>query len=117
MKAISPLVNRMLEDIQERLVFLAQTFVTDEISYYKPSTDDLDYPGKLVREIERSKSKSHMKGDSGSSSSPDDEEYLRDIYRGWYPTLEKGLMCLSKLYLAVDSNIFEGLAQVLYGCR
>ena len=36
-------------------------------------------------------------------------------YKTWFPTLERTLVCLSKLYLAVDSKVFEGLATEAIG--
>ena len=36
-----------------------------------------------------------------------------DIFKTWYPPLEKTLSCLSKLYRCLESAVFTGLAQVL----
>lgn len=42
------IVRRMIQDVQERLTFLAQTYIRDEIAAYVPSDEDLDYPKKLA---------------------------------------------------------------------
>ena len=34
-----------------------------------------------------------------------------DLYATWYPTVEATLLCLSKLYLSVNTGVFEGLAE------
>eukprot|EP00005_Dracoamoeba_jomungandri_P009292 CAMPEP_0174272876 /NCGR_PEP_ID=MMETSP0439-20130205/52638_1 /TAXON_ID=0 /ORGANISM="Stereomyxa ramosa, Strain Chinc5" /LENGTH=227 /DNA_ID=CAMNT_0015363687 /DNA_START=411 /DNA_END=1091 /DNA_ORIENTATION=+ len=81
-----PVVTRLLEDVQERLYFLSQTYMRDEISSYFPLPDDLDYPAKLFPD----------KGKSKMEESRGNVKYL------WYPTLERTLMVLSKLYRALD---------------
>ncbi|EFA80151.1 oligomeric Golgi complex component [Heterostelium album PN500] len=86
-------VQRMLQDIQERLLFLIQTFIRDEIRTFSPSPADIDYPNHIT------------KLSASGEASP------KSMYSLWYPTLEKTLTCLSKLYLVVDTKIFEGLAQ------
>ena len=40
---------RVLQDIQERVIFRAQTHLTDEIGGFYPSPEDLDYPAKLIQ--------------------------------------------------------------------
>lgn len=35
-----------------------------------------------------------------------------DVFRTWYPPLEKTLSCLSKLYRCLEPSVFTGLAQV-----
>lgn len=40
-------VNRLLEDAQERLIFLSQTFIRDEIVNFVPSSEDLNYHKRL----------------------------------------------------------------------
>ncbi|GAM26061.1 hypothetical protein SAMD00019534_092360 [Acytostelium subglobosum LB1] len=85
-------VQRMLQDIQERLLFLIQTYIRDEIRTFSPKPEDMDYPNHLQS----------LKEETTTGGS---------MYSTWYPTLEKTLTCLSKLYLVVDNKIFEGLAQ------
>lgn len=38
----------MLEDIQERLIYLAQRFILDNISTFSPSKEDIDYPKRVI---------------------------------------------------------------------
>lgn len=40
----------------------------------------------------------------------DDEN--ADVFKTWYPPLEKTLSCLSKLYRCLEPTVFTGLAQV-----
>lgn len=46
-QAFLGVINRMLEDIQERLIFLAQRFILEQICTFSPQPEDLDYPSKL----------------------------------------------------------------------
>jgi hypothetical protein len=39
----------------------------------------------------------------------DDEN--ADVFKTWYPPLEKTLSCLSKLYRCLEQAVFTGLAQ------
>jgi hypothetical protein len=47
-QALQPIISRMLEDIQERLIFLSQNYILENISTFVPSTDDLNYPQKII---------------------------------------------------------------------
>ncbi|KAL4178866.1 hypothetical protein AMTRI_Chr13g84320 [Amborella trichopoda] len=94
---LRPTVDRILADVYERLTFRAQTYVRDEIANYLPFDDDLDYPAKLERAAE-----------TRSSTNADENS---DIFKTWYPPLEKTLSCLSKLYRCLEPPVFTGLAQ------
>ncbi|ERM96044.1 conserved oligomeric Golgi complex subunit 3 isoform X2 [Amborella trichopoda] len=94
---LRPTVDRILADVHERLTFRAQTYVRDEIANYLPFDDDLDYPAKLERAAE-----------TRSSTNADENS---DIFKTWYPPLEKTLSCLSKLYRCLEPPVFTGLAQ------
>jgi hypothetical protein len=45
--AFKPIVTKLIQDIQERLIFVAQTFIYDNIANFVPQPQDLDYPNKL----------------------------------------------------------------------
>ncbi|GMF26623.1 unnamed protein product [Phytophthora fragariaefolia] len=84
-----PVMHRMIQDAQERLILCMQKYIRDEIEGYVPTPADLDYPAKLVAA----------------------EETGASLYATWYPSLEHTLMCLSKGYHFVKMEIFEELAQ------
>ncbi len=46
--AFKPVVTRLIEDVQERLIFVAQTYMRDKITDYVPKPADLNYPDKLI---------------------------------------------------------------------
>ncbi|XP_058215759.1 conserved oligomeric Golgi complex subunit 3-like isoform X6 [Rhododendron vialii] len=95
---LRPTLDRILEDVQERLTFRARSHIRDEISNYIPFGEDLDYPAKLEQSPE-------MKPEATSA----DEN--PDVFKTWYPPLEKTLSCLSKLYRCLEPTVFTGLAQ------
>ncbi|KAE9457763.1 hypothetical protein C3L33_10336, partial [Rhododendron williamsianum] len=128
---LRPTLDRILEDVQERLTFRARNHIRDEvgiapalelgmalnfgylvlaainhleidkriiISKYFPLDEDLDYPAKLEQLPE-------MKREATSA----DEN--SDVFKTWYPPLEKTLSCLSKLYRCLEPAVFTGLAQ------
>ncbi|CAJ1940598.1 unnamed protein product [Sphenostylis stenocarpa] len=95
---LRPTFERILADVHERLTFRARTHIRDEIANYIPTNEDLDYPEKLKISVE-----------STSEINPADDN--PDVFKTWYPPLEKTLSCLSKLYRCLESEVFTGLAQ------
>ncbi|EOA34883.1 hypothetical protein CARUB_v10022466mg [Capsella rubella] len=96
---LRPTLQRILADVNERLTFRARTYIRDEIANYIPTDEDLDYPAKL-------------EGSPNTTSETnlgDDEN--ADVFKTWYPPLEKTLSCLSKLYRCLEPAVFTGLAQ------
>ncbi|MCL7041568.1 hypothetical protein MKW94_006755, partial [Papaver nudicaule] len=95
---LRPTLERILADVHERLTFRARTHIHDEIANYIPFDDDLDYPAKLERSAET----------EPVTTSADENP---DLFKTWYPPLEKTLSCLSKLYRCLEPAVFTGLAQ------
>ncbi|XP_012554836.1 conserved oligomeric Golgi complex subunit 3 isoform X2 [Hydra vulgaris] len=98
----------MLEDVQERLVYRTQAYISKDIARYTPSSGDLAYPDKLMINL-------------GSIDCEKDEKYnnyrnenqtaVVDLQAMWYPTVRRTLVCLSKLYNCIGKPTFEGIAQ------
>ncbi|XP_048543098.1 LOW QUALITY PROTEIN: conserved oligomeric Golgi complex subunit 3-like [Triticum urartu] len=91
---LRPILQRILADVLERLAFCARTHIREGIANFRPSDEDLDYPGKLERS-------------TISSANVSDNS---DMYATWYRPLEKTVSCLSKLYHCLESSVFTGLA-------
>ncbi|TYZ59983.1 hypothetical protein PybrP1_002158 [[Pythium] brassicae (nom. inval.)] len=81
--ATEPVMHRMVQDAQERLILCVQKFIRDEIEGFAPTAADLDYPTKLL-------------GTAAAAGS---------MYATWYPTLERTLLCLSRVYHFVNDAI------------
>ncbi|KAJ6799528.1 conserved oligomeric Golgi complex subunit 3-like [Iris pallida] len=94
---LRPTLQRILADIHERLTFCARTHIRDQIANYRPSEEDLDYPARLESSVETT-------ADSAVDSNS-------DMFKSWYPPLEKTVSCLSKLYHCLEPAVFTGLAQ------
>ncbi|KAG8491375.1 hypothetical protein CXB51_014576 [Gossypium anomalum] len=95
---LRPTLERILADIHERLTFRARTHIRDEIANYIPFDEDLDYPAKLQHTAD-------MKTETASADANP------DVFKTWYPPLEKTVSILSKLYRCLESEVFTGLAQ------
>ncbi|KDO73744.1 hypothetical protein CISIN_1g0039592mg, partial [Citrus sinensis] len=95
---LRPTLERILADVHERLTFRARTHIRDEIANYIPSDEDLNYPSKL-----------EQSAGTKLETTPADEN--PDVYKTWYPPLEKTVSCLSKLYQCLEQAVFTGLAQ------
>ncbi|KAK0624480.1 Conserved oligomeric Golgi complex subunit 3 [Lasiodiplodia hormozganensis] len=117
------LILPALEDAQTRLVFLTLTILRDEIEYYKPKPEDLDYASRHRRPSESEKTGPVLSGKkttNGPMMIPaglEDEEgdsrwafNAEAAFKDWYPTLRKAIWLLSKIYRLVNSTVFDDLA-------
>ncbi|EOY30133.1 Sec34-like family protein isoform 4 [Theobroma cacao] len=95
---LRPTLERILADVHERLTFRARTHIRDEIANYIPSDEDLNYPAKLEQSADV----------KSETASPDANP---DVFKTWYPPLEKTISVLSKLYRCLEPAVFTGLAQ------
>ncbi|CAG8451846.1 10392_t:CDS:10 [Dentiscutata heterogama] len=132
----SYLIRNVLQDAQQRLVFRVQTYIRSEIQNFIPKPSDVDYPTKLKElnatpssngipeptEIQRPSSSPAIlavQQDNGdiesmitvSSASSMNAIDAGEFYRGWFPTLQRTLWVLSKLYRCVNPKIFDDIAQ------
>ena len=78
-----PMMHRMIQDAQERLILCMQKYIRDEIEGFVPTSADLDYPAKLVTA----------------------EQANASLYATWYPSLKCTLMCLSEGYHYVKVSL------------
>jgi hypothetical protein len=122
--AFKPVVTRLIEDVQERLIFVAQTYMRDKITDYVPKPADLNYPDKLIEAKKGPVAQEGVTSVVGGTAEqlPADPvppqtstqaltEAGKEFYATWYPTLEHTLKLLFKLYYTVDIDTFNGLAQ------
>jgi len=101
--AMEYITRKLLEDVQERLVYRVEKFILEEIELFAPTKADLNYPGKLEKFNE-----DHS---SNSNNNNNDNKNMAHSSSLWYPTLDLTLMCLSKLYRCVDDAVFDSIAQ------
>ncbi|CAB3989375.1 conserved oligomeric Golgi complex subunit 3-like [Paramuricea clavata] len=118
--AFGIVIAQMLEDVQERLVYRAQTYIQTDIQNYSPSPGDLAYPDKLMIKTgdDESEEEDEKEGDQEEAgkkkkkkSSFELPAALVDLQGMWYPTVRRTLVCLSKLYRCISKETFEGLSQ------
>ncbi|KAI9738318.1 MAG: Golgi transport complex subunit 3 [Cirrosporium novae-zelandiae] len=122
----SSLIHPALEDAQTRLVFRTQAILRDEIEYYKPKPEDIDYPAR-IRKVPLSGKKDGSRVANGSGIQKtstlveregdlaDEKDFSFDFgteaaFEGWYPTLRKAIWLLSRIYRLVNSTVFDDLA-------
>ncbi|KAL1505167.1 hypothetical protein ABEB36_004789 [Hypothenemus hampei] len=124
-------IQQLLEDVEERLVFRTNVFFKHDLNDYKPSSGDLAYPEKLqqmenilvelkekrsdsrasvlslesqeVAQINAAAPTTHLRSYTGNSPA--------DLHGMWYPTVKRTLVCLSRLYFCLDRDTFQALAQ------
>lgn len=118
------LVQPALADAQTRLVFLALSVLRDEIEYYKPKPEDLDYPRSARRRssagvngkqpILSGRKTATKNGTANTSTHVDkdegdlDETHWANLDKSsteWYPTLPKAVRLLSRIYRLVNVSL------------
>ena len=122
--AFSKSIQRLIADVQERLIYRAQLYIRDAIQNYKSAADDLNYPAKLtatnkMAAAPQQTSDASMMSDPATAKSADAAltpgSPRRDIVFLWHPVLERTLMFLSKLYRCVEASVFKYLASEAVG--
>ncbi|XP_058823550.1 conserved oligomeric Golgi complex subunit 3 [Topomyia yanbarensis] len=136
LEAFAKIVYQLLQDVQERIGFRAQSYLESDILNYRPSAGDLAYPEKLemMESIAMSLQENYLRrADSRSSIvsitslasqevesiNQQAEQAIRaragnspaDLHGMWYPTVRRTLVCLSRLYRCIDRTIFQSLSQ------
>eukprot|EP00043_Microstomoeca_roanoka_P015478 m.155122 g.155122 ORF g.155122 m.155122 type:complete len:713 (-) comp16268_c0_seq5:424-2562(-) len=89
MSAFAAVAEEMLADVQERLVYRAQTFIDTAIRRHTPTKDEINYPTRL-----------HLPEDGSA-----------DVTTTWYPPVKSALTLLSQLYRSLERSVCEGIAQ------
>jgi hypothetical protein len=74
---------RLYQDVQERLIFKTENFLRDSVRGYVVQQSEVDYPGIFLR---------------------------RRGKTAWFPTVERTLKCLRKIYRVLEMPTFEGIA-------
>jgi len=82
---VEPIVVRLMQDAQERLIYRTQAHVAEIIGSFYPKPEDLLYPEKL------------------------DSHDPRELTE-YFPTLNLTLGLLSKVYQCLERSVFEGIA-------
>ena len=114
----SRLIQPALHDAQDRLVFLAQVSLRNDIQYFKPKPEHLDYPRRASRVAlsgSRNQASINRRKESNGRRSPvpknpvvveedgADREFLFEPGTGeYYPTLRKAVWLLSRIYRLVQ---------------
>uniref|UniRef100_A0A5S6QXG9 Conserved oligomeric Golgi complex subunit 3 n=1 Tax=Trichuris muris TaxID=70415 RepID=A0A5S6QXG9_TRIMR len=100
---LATVLEEILGDITERLLYRAQLYARNEIGNYEPGTGDLAYPEKLemIQAIAKVDQGNGTKDSGGTAS---------DIHGLWYPTVQRTVACLSKLNSCLDATSFQGVA-------
>ncbi|CEP06997.1 hypothetical protein [Parasitella parasitica] len=128
------LIQNILQDTQARLVFRAQMFIHNDIQNYQAKPQDFEnvYQQQFPHH-EQDKQKTSVvleanttvastatlaiteEDTSDTQSTQSARSSLladgHDKSSGWFPTLQKTLWILSKLYRCVQNGVFEDLAQ------
>jgi len=130
-------INNILKDAQQRLAFRAQSFIKQDIEGFKIS--DKDLMGFLrisesvrkanLQKIKQQQQDPNMKRMTSevqinkmnkNNNGKEDYDLGKVIYGGgeWYPTLQRTLYILTKLYHVINQSVFEDIAEeAIEQCR
>jgi len=115
-------VSGVIRDAQERLIFCANGALHKEVARFKPTINDLNYPGKLLGEEPKvsiiiedesnsNKKKEETTAEAKKEGDPNDAvaAQLR-VYESWFPPMRSVLRILSKIFRVVEPRVFEDIA-------
>lgn len=100
-------VYRLLKDVQERLIFIVESYIRDNIKGYQVTVADLDYPNLLFTSAPNEKAQ-RGEEDADIIAARSSSAGLGD---GWFPPLRKTLAILERIYRVLEMSTFQGLAQ------
>ena len=109
--AMRPVIEEMLGDVQERLVYSMQHYIRDEIAYYTPSREDLEVDSVIEEGVEGDKEKTGEEGEMATPAAATTKATEKQDLSNLYPAVQNTLLCLSKTYGCLESKTFGGLAQ------
>ncbi len=112
--AMRPVMEEILADVQERLVYSMQHYIRDEISYYTPTKEDL-----LEFDAETADAGGNGASGAGAAAGAAQKEGEKEgvgeagkaDLSNLYPAVQNTLLCLSKTYGCLELKTFGGLAQ------
>uniref|UniRef100_A0A7S4QLM6 Conserved oligomeric Golgi complex subunit 3 C-terminal domain-containing protein n=1 Tax=Ditylum brightwellii TaxID=49249 RepID=A0A7S4QLM6_9STRA len=116
-------ISTIIEDAQERLIFCANAALNKEVTRFRPTPSDLDYPAKLLGTSTTtpvggtantgnpSPTTPPVNASSESSGASNDavQAQLR-VYEAWFPPMRSVLRVLSKIFRVVEPRVFEDIA-------
>eukprot|EP00339_Tiarina_fusa_P009055 CAMPEP_0117008848 /NCGR_PEP_ID=MMETSP0472-20121206/8208_1 /TAXON_ID=693140 ORGANISM="Tiarina fusus, Strain LIS" /NCGR_SAMPLE_ID=MMETSP0472 /ASSEMBLY_ACC=CAM_ASM_000603 /LENGTH=818 /DNA_ID=CAMNT_0004710987 /DNA_START=23 /DNA_END=2479 /DNA_ORIENTATION=+ len=93
-------ISSVIEDAQERLIFCATNSLTKEVTRFKATPEDLNYPDKLKKE------------DASEAATSEDDAVQKQlqVYESWFPPMRSVLRILSKIFRVVEPRVFEDIA-------
>ena len=114
--AMRPTLSIILADVQERVTFRVQQYLTEYVQMYQIKAEDVDYPNRLeqlynsVGSLDASRSNKNSKSEVSTPTSA-----RRENFQQWFPPLERTLRCLSRMYCCVSKPVFSEFAQDAIG--
>lgn len=139
LQAFCKIIDQLMQDTQERLIYRTNVYVQTDIIDYNPVSGDLAYPEKLELLNQPYKKNSFNNSYNGNlsrscsitsiASTAMSTNTLSEValisneinqfqpnaeslhYHLWYPTVRRTIMCLTKLFRSLDHSIFQELAQ------
>ncbi|KAG4108133.1 Sec34-domain-containing protein [Neocallimastix lanati (nom. inval.)] len=123
-------INNILKDAQQRLAFRAQSFIKQDIEGFKISDKDLIGFLRISESVRKArlqqqdsnlkKMTSEVHVNNMQHHGNDDYDLGKVVYGGgeWYPTLQRTLYILTKLYHVINQSVFEDIAEeAIEQCR
>uniref|UniRef100_A0AC35FQN4 Conserved oligomeric Golgi complex subunit 3 n=1 Tax=Panagrolaimus sp. PS1159 TaxID=55785 RepID=A0AC35FQN4_9BILA len=107
-------MNELVGDIVERIVYRTSSFGQTDIVGYKPAPGDLAYPERLLmmKNIEAETTPTPKTPTSFESANKKSTSAI-DLHCLWYPTVRRTIVCLSKLYKCLDQSVFLSVSREL----
>mmetsp|Transcript_10634 Transcript_10634/g.15004 ORF Transcript_10634/g.15004 Transcript_10634/m.15004 type:complete len:746 (+) Transcript_10634:2-2239(+) len=101
--------SNVIADVQERLIFRANTELDQEVVRFRPSEQDVNYPDRL-RQTQQEQSQQQQSNTTDKKDEDTTENLVLKAYGSWYPPMRAILRVLSKMFRIVDPGVFEDIA-------
>eukprot|EP00591_Stephanopyxis_turris_P000780 CAMPEP_0195514778 /NCGR_PEP_ID=MMETSP0794_2-20130614/6062_1 /TAXON_ID=515487 /ORGANISM="Stephanopyxis turris, Strain CCMP 815" /LENGTH=876 /DNA_ID=CAMNT_0040643093 /DNA_START=103 /DNA_END=2733 /DNA_ORIENTATION=- len=120
-RATARVISGVIEDAQERLIFCTQRLLQKEVILFRPTSQDLDYPNKLMgnNTADSNTAITTNTTDVGANTEGEDDAVQAQlrVYEAWFPPMRSVLRVLSKIFRVVEPRVFEDIAlQAVQSC-
>ena len=112
-RALEAGMERTICDTQERLSYVAEIQLRQEVQSFKPTPAQLAYPDILEAALMTSSAPASADSTTGTEQLQQQQQQQQesDFSSTWYPPLRQTLALLSKLYGVVETTVFEDFAR------
>jgi hypothetical protein len=97
-------VHRLVQDVQERLIYVAQNVIRDQLHKYTTTAADVAYPAKLVEALV-------VKTTAAAAAATSEQKEAAVVPPPLHPVLRRTLLLLARLARSLDTRSYQFVAR------